>query len=228
VAQGPPSPDIQRQLLLATSFPIIAVSLLNGLWLDALYRTSPLAFWAADVSHFVILPLIGVAVLGVFAGIWPRQYGFHSFERDLSPLAIVGLLAFITFLYWLCYSPVRDLAYRSLWQSAGYSYELMLPKWPPYRLLTTVYMSVSAGFVEEAVFRSLPWLYFSMRFPNRRFVGLYVFTTSIVFAAIHWEQGPHGVIAAFSVGVMAAVMYSKLRNIWPFVFAHFATDVAAF
>jgi hypothetical protein len=228
VAKAPPSIDYRTKLLVATSFPVVAIGLLNGFWLEALYRASPTAFWTADVTHFVVLPAIGLVVLASAGSIWPRDYGFRSLDRELSPFAVAGLFAFVTFLYWLFYNPVRDLAAGFLPASQGFWYGQVLPTWGLYKLLTIVFLSLTAAFVEEAVFRSLPWLYLSLRFPTPRFVGPYVAVTSVVFAAIHWEQGAPGVIAAFTLGVMAAVLYSKLQNVWPFVFAHFVTDLGVF
>jgi len=218
----------QRRVILVVTVVIVVVLLLNALWLERAYRWSPALFWLLDTGQFGVLPLIGFGLLW-FYGVRPRDYGFRSLAGELSPVAQFGLLGFITFLYWLSYSVVSDIAQRYLGQFTGsFGYQDALPAWAPFRLIVVIYLSATAAFVEEAVFRSLPWLYFSLRSPAERFVGRYVIVTSLLFAAIHWEQGPADVIATFSLGLVAAYMYSRLNNIWPFVGAHFLIDVAAF
>jgi membrane protease YdiL (CAAX protease family) len=74
----------------------------------------------------------------------------------------------------------------------------------------------------------LPWLYFSLIRPNRQPVAVYVFLSSFLFSATHWEQGPHGMIATFLLGIVSALLYVKIQNLWPFVIGHFILDVASF
>jgi membrane protease YdiL (CAAX protease family) len=52
--------------------------------------------------------------------------------------------------------------------------------------------------------------------------------TTILFAATHSELGPSGVVAALTYGIAAAVLFLKLRNLWPIIFAHFVIDVYSF
>jgi membrane protease YdiL (CAAX protease family) len=223
------TPGNRAQLVLIVWFPLVAIGLLNGLWVESLHESNPRLFWASDLSHFLVLPVIGLLVLGRFARIWPRDYGFRSLGSEYSLPGILGLFVLVSFLFWLFYYPVRDIAYRLFWESAGtFWYDKALPTRGIDRLLVATYFSATAALMEEVVYRSLPWLYFSLRFPSRRFVVPYVLVTSSLFGLIHWEQGPHGVIAAFSLGLIAAFLYSKLQNIWPFVVAHFLADAVAF
>jgi membrane protease YdiL (CAAX protease family) len=55
-----------------------------------------------------------------------------------------------------------------------------------------------------------------------------VVATSIVFALVHWENGGPGLLAAGAYGFGAALLYLKLRNLWPLVVAHVVTDVISF
>jgi membrane protease YdiL (CAAX protease family) len=52
--------------------------------------------------------------------------------------------------------------------------------------------------------------------------------SAAAFAAIHWEQGSREFVATFLLGLGAGWLYMKIRNLWPFVFGHTYTDVAAF
>lgn len=90
------------------------------------------------------------------------------------------------------------------------------------------YYSISAGLVEEVAYHGLPWLYWSRFTFKRGKTFLYVLSTSILFAAAHSEQGPHGVVAAFSLGVVAAALYAEFQDLWPFVVAHIVTDLVSY
>jgi membrane protease YdiL (CAAX protease family) len=219
----------QREIILGVSFPLLAAALLNGLWIEYLYHSNPAYFWAADISEFVLFPALGVAVLGLLGGIWPHQYGIRQLPRGYSPAELFGLFALVMFMYWLFYSPIREFTQQFLWKSeAAFGYKSVIPPDGVLKILAVGYFSLTAAFLEEVLFRGLPWLYLSLRFPNGGFTGTYILSTSLLFAMIHWEQGPAGVIAAFTLGLIAATMYSKLQNLWPFIVAHFVADVVAF
>ena len=127
------------------------------------------------------------------------------------------------------YRPVEVIAYGFLWPYAGtFSAAAMLPESGLRRIPGVLYLSITAGLVEEAVFRGLPWLYLSTFAHFRRRVPVYVISTFLLFSLVHSEQGPHGMLAALSFGIAAAILYLKIRNLWPIAIGHVATDVIGF
>ena len=53
----------------------------------------------------------------------------------------------------------------------------------------------------------------------------FVAASSFLFAAAHWENGPHEVVATFAYGVAASLFYLKLRDLRPLVAAHALIDI---
>lgn len=182
-----------------------------------------------SVINFVVIPALLVVFLARAASTTPLDYGFRPFAKGRSTAEDVGLCVFIIAIYWLAYEPIKQLAYQFLWIHAGtFGYGSVLPERLLPKFAVVVYLSTTAALVEEAVFRGLPWLYLSkLRFSRHR-VPVYVLSTSVLFAAIHSEQGPHGMLATFSLGLVAATLYARIQNLWPFVIAHFVADIVSF
>jgi hypothetical protein len=148
-----------RALVVLAIFPSVALGLLNDLYLEPLSRLGAPWFWTADLFQFVVVPATVVLLLIKAGPITPSQYGLRPFAPTRSTAEIVGLCLFMCVVFWIAYEPVKQIAYRFLWRYAGtFGYGSMLPKafWP--RLPVVLYLSLTAAFVEEAVFRGLPWL----------------------------------------------------------------------
>lgn len=219
------SPDSTRQpLLLAAILPSIALGLLNGLYLPALAGVRPALYWSADVLQFVVVPAVAFGLLTRRGGFHPRELGFNRINPHGSWARTIGIVVLVTVSYWVAYEPVLALA-RSFFASteASVPFVDVLPQSQPWRWLAVLYASGSAALVEETVFRSIPWRYFSSRLRSPRIP--YILVTSFLFAAIHSEQGLPAVIAAGSLGIVAAVLYTRIQNVWPFVVAHFMAGV---
>ena len=91
-----------------------------------------------------------------------------------------------------------------------------------------IYLAVTAGVAEEAVFRGLAWTIVSRLELGGLRGTAYVLGSSVLFAAVHWEQGVPGLVSAFAFGVLAAYLYLRLANLWPMIAAHVLTDMEVF
>lgn len=92
-------------------------------------------------------------------------------------------------------------------------------------LIKALYWSLTAGIVEEIYFRG--WLRRLMR-GSLGMTLAYVGTSSILFSLIHWGQGEKQLIATGIFGLMCAVAYLGVRNLWPLIAAHVIVDVTFF
>lgn len=222
------SPDLKNNIVLLAILPSVALGLLNDLYLEPLSHYGAMWFWAADIGQFVVVPGI-VAFLLLRHGLTPSDFGLRTLGPSTGTVEAVGLCIFVCAVYWIAYEPIRQISYRFIWPYDGtFGYGRMLPQPPLARSGVVLYLSATAAIVEEVAFRGLPWLYFS-RWPQSPWrVSIYVASTAVLFAAIHSEQGPHGVLASFCLGLVAATLYAKIQNLWPFVAAHFVSDVVSF
>ena len=219
----------QRTAVLACLFPTVGILILNGLWTKSVFEHSAVAYWALDaVSHFII-PLVALYLLAKFYRISPRDYGFTRLERTLGLLDLAGLTLLVGAMFWISYIPVSATLGRLLGSElSSFTYFNVLPETSGARVLVAVYFAISAGVFEEIMYRSLPWVYFSMLNPRRPHIISYALISSVLFGFAHWENGLHEVFATFALGFVACVLYVKIRNIWPFVIAHSWIDLTAF
>ena len=222
-------PEETRRLILLCTFPFAILALLNALYLEPLAKRGVIWFWIADVTHFVFIPVVMMLALLKIGAIQPSQYGFRPLSSGASNTDAVGLYVFVCVVLYIAYRPVEAIAYRFLWPYAGtFGAWTMLPESGLQRIAGVLYLSITAGLVEEAVFRGLPWLYLSTFVHFRRRVPVYVISTSLLFSLVHSEQGPHGMLAALSFGLVAAILYLKIRTLWPIAIGHVTTDIIGF
>jgi membrane protease YdiL (CAAX protease family) len=217
----------RREAVLLALFPFVAVSLLNHHYAAYLHGVAPAYFWYADVAHFLLLPVLAWVLVLRPAGIGAADCGLSlsdkALQRTKAPTLLVALL--VAAVTW----PAFSIASASFWQYADpFSIGRVLPAQALAKLGVAIYMSATAAFVEEVAYRALPWLWFSCAVSHRWRSVAYVATTSLIFAAVHSEQGPGGVLASFWFGLVAALVYVRLRKLWPLVLAHFATDLFIF
>lgn len=219
----------RRSILLLAILPSFALGMLNQFYLESAYRHSQALFYLADSVQFVAVPLLTWFLVLRPAKIWPKDFGLRLPIFGARPLESVFLFLFVALLLWIAYEPINAIAYRYLWREAGiFGYGTAIPKSFPLNAVAVLYFSLTAALVEEVVFRGLAWNYFSTALPDIWQKPAYIIISSVLFAAVHCEQGPHGMIAAFSFGLAAAALYVSLKNLWPLVFGHFVGDVIAF
>lgn len=212
---------VARAAALAAA-PTAALLTLNGFYLGAAYRAGPALFWLLDALQFAIVPAVSVWALARFAGVYPRDYGLESLTGPHGALFALPMYALVVAACVLGYGAGRILALFVAveWSATGFDYTQAIPRTPLAGLLVLLYLSLSAGLVEEIVFRGLPALCLPAH--------AYPIVSAAAFAAIHWESGSRVVLAAFFLGVVLAALYLWLRNLWPFVAGHAVSDMLAF
>jgi membrane protease YdiL (CAAX protease family) len=207
--------------------PLVTIGILDGLYKGALYAATPAGFWVADAAKFLLLPAIALAALARVADIRPRDYGLRwprtrAQRADLAGATLLGVIA-LPMVYEvatsLCWQLLRDD------EAPAFAYAATLPAAGPLRWLAVAYFALTAGVVEEILFRGLPWLWLSGRpgLPARQ--TLFVIGTSLLFALTHWENGLPELLATGAYGIAAAFLYLRLGSLWPLVAAHVVTDL---
>jgi membrane protease YdiL (CAAX protease family) len=218
----------RREALLAAFFPLAAFALLNHFYLAPLHRLGPAAFWAVDVVQFILVPCACWVFLVRHQSISAAELGLvlksrHWRDQDFWGAVAAAPIAIAT-VSWLMFKILNF----SLWEYGEIYPQHAMPHPGGARVLVAAYMALTAGLVEEVVWRAVPWLYFreAVTQPWRR--TLYVLVTSAMFAVAHSEQGPSGVIGALVFGLAMAWIYSGTRTLWPLVLGHALVDFMLF
>jgi len=202
----------------------VLLGLVNSAWRSP---DAKVLFWLADLSQFVILPVAIVILLARKFKIGPPDYGFTSIQKSGASAFNLITLAWVTLLLFAAY----ELTSRYLWLYGHFTrpevvYRHFIPSGVA-RPYVTVYFALTAALVEEMVYRGLFWRALA-GLSSRYRVGLYIIGSSMLFAAIHWENGWPEVIAAGVFGIGACVIYLRIHTLWPLVFAHFVSDLRVF
>jgi hypothetical protein len=212
-----------RSAVLAALAVVVAVWSINGVYLSALSRSSATAFWAADLAQWVLLPGLLAAVLARRHALLPRDYGLDA--RSLNLRALAWSVP-VTITFAIAYFWVTAGVSAALGRPGGYfSFQDVFPT-GAMGTLARIYSALSAGLVESVVFISLPWLIWRGR--TRRDAGWFTALWSMVFAAVHWEQGPHVFVAAAVFSVAACAWYFRLGTLWPIIIGHVIVDLIDF
>ncbi len=102
---------------------------------------------------------------------------------------------------------------------------LLLPKNAAERVVWVV-LSITAGIVEETVFRG--YLITRIRqFGRLKHWIIPIVVSSLVFGAGHAYQGIGGFIIISIYGAMYAVLFIRTGSLWPCIIAHFFQDFSA-
>jgi len=209
--------------------PLLLQSLVDGLYKAPLHRWSASAFWLVDAAKFVLLPAVVLWCLARFAGVRPRDYGLRWPRTPEERNALLGAALFACFVLVPLYFAAQELAWRAgRFTAPDFGYETALPAARFLRWLAIGYFALTAGIVEEIVFRGLPWTWAARFGDTRTTRWTWVAMTSVLFGLVHWENGLPEVLTTGVFGVGAALLYLKLRNLWPLVLAHVVADVVAF
>lgn len=206
---------------------IFFVGLINGFYLDLIYKSNIVAAWAYDISQFIILPFTLFFILYKHYNIRPSSYGIiipttkhkiHSLiYASIYCAALLQIFWFVTYEFVNMYVPGKvHMGYLSLIPSG-------LMKFP-----VVVYMSVTAAVVEEVTYRGLPLLLFNKFINHQHINAVYILTTAMLFSLVHWENGADDLAATFVFGIFAAMLYLHYKNLIPLIFAHFIGDFVAF
>jgi membrane protease YdiL (CAAX protease family) len=173
-------------------------------WLQVLLLISPLL--VNDV--YVILWSDGLPVWAQ----WLVDFG--SYALAIWPAAVLLLV---------CRFGVRNLLLGNLFPET-WQYYWTFPDEQPFRLLVVVYAAATAGFFEEIVFRG--FVTEKLRQITSRRVG--AFLSALLFAAIHWCQGPQGLLTALVFALLIQAFYDIYGNMRSTILVHVLYDLWVF
>lgn len=200
---------------------LISPLLLNDIVVICLSRTEPV--WAQWLVDLVVYPVPLIVLLLAYQG-----QGWMSLEK--YDLRGGNLLEDVVWAVWpaavlllVCKFGIRGILCGNLLPET-WSYGWVLPKEQPYRLLIVVYAAATAGFFEEIIFRG--FVTGKLRELYSRRVGALL--SALLFAAIHWCQGPSGQLTALAFALLIQAFYDIYSNMRSTILVHVLYDLWVF
>ena len=217
--------DPQHQRLLGLALLGITPFMINGL-VNSVIAEYALLYWGFEMLTWVLIPsAIAYHAVHTASTGW-RDFGLHGSIRGRDHPGWL-LLASVLFAP-LCYA-VYKTSYdwlSALLPSQGFfEYESIVPESGFLYIVVVIYFALSAGLVEEFLFRGLLWKALS---GFRKAVPLFLVISPILFSLVHWENGLANLAATYLVGIFLALAYLGLRNLWPLIIGHVFTDLVWF
>jgi len=208
--------------------PFFVFGLINGVYNASLSEASPLLFWLVDMLGWIVLPSAILYYIYRYYGIGLRDYGFTALNSAYQRREIISWSFLATFILSIYYFAFGWLAWEFIDSPiSSFSYGGVVPEGDS-RYLAIFYLAITAAIFEEIFFRGLIWrLVYSSALPYNKSV-IYVVVSSVLFGLVHWENGVPEIFAAMVFGIVACVLYLRLRNLIPLIFAHFCIDVFNF
>lgn len=184
--------------------------------------TSSIEFWCIDLIVFLLVPSVLVWKFRLLDSSGRDQLGISKLHWQDIGLWVLVVLCFVIANF------LGAMIGRGI--SPAFSW---LPKYDPYyfsflplevapRILAVTYLSFTAAFFEEFFFRGIAYVVWMQR-PNKQ-RSFYIFIAIFLFAVIHWRNGSQGIVATLFVGTLAAVVFSKTRDLMSLVMGHFVIN----
>jgi len=197
---------------------------------DVFQNDSALMLFAGFILCFVLTWIVipSIILLQVIRteGMDLSDLGYHASIRGRNNIGLL-VLACVAFSP-LCYG-VYFYSYEffsELFPGQGFfQYESIVPESGILYFAVTIYFGLSAGLVEEFLFRGLLYRAFS---GFRHALALFLVISPVLFSLVHWENGFANLASTYIVGVFMAIAYLGLRNLWPLVIGHIFTDLLWF
>jgi membrane protease YdiL (CAAX protease family) len=105
-----------------------------------------------------------------------------------------------------------------------FSYRDVVPR-GRFGTFAVLYLALSAALVEEVFYRGvLARLVIGSRDTALK-RHLFVAVSAILFGVNHWSQGLPQVVATIYLGVVAAFLYLRLRNLWYVIGGHLVLNL---
>ena len=199
--------------------------MVNGL-VNSVIAHNALFYWGFEMLTWIVIPSIILLLVIRTEGLGFSDFGYHGAIRGRRN---IGLLIFVCAVFSpLCYG-VDFYSYEyfsALFPGQGFfQYKSIVPESGILYFAVTIYLGLSAGLVEEFLFRGLLYRAFS---GFRHSLALFLVILPILFSLVHWENGLAKLASTYIVGIFMAIAYLGLRNLWPLVAGHIFTDLIWF
>lgn len=221
----PPLRSRERALFAALLLAAIAPFWVNG-YVNSLIADTPALYWTFELLSWFVIPALVAWAAHRYLGITWAQVGVtrELFGRR-RPLLLAMMCIACAFAFYAVYAAADAWFSRVFTGSPYFDYQTLIPEAGPARFVLAAYYALTAGVVEEVLYRGA---LFRLLQGLRGATALYLLLSPVIFSSIHWEGGASNLAATWVVGLFAAVLMLAFRNVLPLIAGHVATDFAWF
>ena len=200
---------------LLVSVPIL-VLICDGYMLKGLGSKSLLL--TVDFVSFIVLPAFSLWGAYKYLNISTSVLGFSRSFINSRYKSFVSFISLSFLLITVDFFVTTILYVGGEFNLPGKAVENFYPgSW-----LYSMYLSLTAGVVEELFFVAFPVLFIERYISNNKLViSLFV---SILLTMAHWEKSLGVIILVFVTTYIGALIFIRFRNIYPLIFSHFFVD----
>ncbi len=178
-------------------------------------------FWAIDLIIYFIIPSTTLFVL------FKSGTLNHLGAMLAKPPLMTGLVGAIFMAFGLDFLIIQKLGpllydYNCFRQCDGYAFPNQT--WIVY-YGTIVYAALSAGVLEELIFRGQA-IFMLRQFTANKIV--IVLAASLLFALIHWCLGSSNLLITFTIGLFPALWVVYTKRLWEVMAFHIIINLLAF
>jgi hypothetical protein len=212
---------VRRNLYLGLFAAGISPFLINGA-INPIIYPHPWLYWSFELLSWFVLPAIVFWLAVRKGGLRADEIGLTGRVRGKKRFVLLLVLCVVAGPFdLLLYSHVYEF-FRELFPAEPlFTYHSIVPEHGASRVVVLAYLGLTAGTVEELYFRGL-FFRISLFFPAP--VATYLVCSPALFALIHWEGGLSNILATYIFGLVSAVVFVIIRNLWPLVVGHIYTD----
>src|SRR5690606_1019630 len=96
----------------------------------------------------------------------------------------------------------------------------------PLYVSIKIYLSLTAGIVEEVLYRGYLYKLHSDWITGKRLADvLFVVVSSVLFSAVHSDYSAAEMASVFGFGFCASILYLSIKRLEPIIIGHFLMDM---
>jgi membrane protease YdiL (CAAX protease family) len=189
---------------------------LNDIYLICLDNTHIGLLWILDILFYFMIPVATIIWLESKGKISLSAYGLTKLPHPNSIIKGITLCLTLIIVFKFYLGPIiNGLMPGKLF------YGYIFPESQPFRFIIILYASLSAGVLEEIVYRGVVTTELRKHIQSKL---LLVIFSCFIFAGIHWSEGPAKVTQTFIWAIIPTIWFLKERNLWGPIVCHFLYD----
>lgn len=199
--------------------------LLNG-FINSKIQSIPILYWSFEILIWTIVPVVVFYLAVKYASFRFSEIGINTniFGRKSTFLVLAFCLIFPPITY-VIYGLSINYSLSVFPGGALFSYFDVIPKEGITRFIVILYFALSAGIVEELYYRGFIYKISQFYASPKLF---YLTVSPVFFSMVHWENGVANIVATYIFGVILAIIFLSMKNLWPLITGHIFTDYVWF